>query len=70
MLELQGKPLPKATILGIIPQHVTFEMALSDTLMEAFKGYINVGLEFLKKEGVKATPPKKNSSLWRRSLRM
>ena len=28
MLELQGKPLPKATILGMVPQHVTFDMAL------------------------------------------
>jgi hydrogenase maturation protease len=63
MLELQGKPLPKTTILGIIPQHVTFEMALSDTLMEAFQGFINVALEFLKKERVKATPKKEQLSL-------
>jgi len=32
-------------------------------LMEAFKGYINVALEFLKKEGVKATPKKEQLSL-------
>lgn len=56
MLELQGKPLPKATILGIVPQHVTFEMDLSKTFHDAFEGYIKTALHFLKKEGVEATP--------------
>jgi hydrogenase maturation protease len=55
MLELQGKPQPKATILGMVPQHVTFEIALSQTITEAFEGYINVALNFLKKEGIEAT---------------
>ena len=54
MLELQGKPQPKATILGIVPQHVTFDMALSDTITDAFEGYIKVALNFLKKEGIEA----------------
>jgi len=56
MLELQGKPQPKATILGIIPQHVTFEIDLSDTLKEAFNDYITVAINYLKKEGIQATP--------------
>jgi len=51
MLELQGKELPKATVLGIVPQHITFDIDLSDTLKEAFDGYIKVALNFLKKEG-------------------
>ena len=55
MLELQGKIQPKATILGIIPQHITFEMGLSQTITEAFEGYINIALNFLKKEGIEAT---------------
>ena len=52
MLELQGKELPRATILGIIPKHITFDIDLSDTLKEAFDGYIKVALDFLKKEGI------------------
>ena len=63
MLELQGKPQPKATILGIIPHHVTFEIELSDTLKEAFDGYINVALNYLKKEGIEATLKEKITSL-------
>jgi hydrogenase maturation protease len=55
MLELQGKPQPNATILGMIPHHVTFDIALSDTIKEAFNGYIQVALKFLKKEGIEAT---------------
>jgi len=54
MLELQGKPQPKATILGIVPQHVTFDMALSQTITDAFDGYIKVALDFLKQEGIEA----------------
>ena len=63
MLELQGKPLPDATVLGIVPQHVTFEMALSETLTEAFEGYVNVALKFLRDAGVEATPQSKRVSL-------
>jgi len=54
MLELQGKPQPKTTILGIVPQHVTFDMALSQTITDAFDGYIKVALNFLKQEGIEA----------------
>jgi hydrogenase maturation protease len=63
MLELQGKPQPKATILGMIPHHVTFEIALSKTIEEAFDGYIKVALNFLKKEGIEATPKEHTYSL-------
>ena len=63
MLELQGKDQPKATILGIIPQHVTFDMALSSTLEEAFEGYINVALNYLKKEGIEAIQNEKITTL-------
>ena len=54
MLELQGKPVPKTTILGIVPQHVTFDIALSQTITDAFNGYIQTALNFLKKEGIAA----------------
>jgi hydrogenase maturation protease len=63
MLELQGKELPKATVLGIVPQHVTFEIDLSQTLKEAFEGYIRVALNFLKQEGIEAIQKEKNLSL-------
>ena len=52
MLELQGKNLPKATVLGIVPAEITFEIDLSKTLKDAFDGYIKVALNFLKKEGI------------------
>ena len=54
MLELQGKPLPEATILGMVPQHITFEIALSQTVEKAFEGYIDTALNFLKKKGIEA----------------
>lgn len=63
MLELQGKPVPKATILGIIPQHITFDMALSETMTEAFKRYINVALNYLGKEGIEAIQKEDITSL-------
>jgi len=63
MLELQGKPLPYTTVLGIIPHHITFEMDLSSTLKEAFEGYINVALKFLKDAGVEVVPKEERVSL-------
>jgi len=63
MLELQGKPLPKAAILGMVPKHVTFDMALSDTVTNAFDGYIKVALNFLKQEGIEAIQNTKSVSL-------
>ena len=63
MLELQGKPTPNATILGIVPHHITFEIDLSVEIKEAFDGYIKVALNFLKKAGVEATKNSKIVSL-------
>ena len=48
MLELQGEPLPEAFVLGIVPEEVTFDIALSQTLKDAFEGYIEVVLNKLK----------------------
>ena len=63
MLELQGKPLPDTTVLGIIPAHITFEMALSDTLTQAFEGYIKTALRFLEKQGIESAPKETPVSL-------
>ncbi|MCB4762054.1 MAG: HyaD/HybD family hydrogenase maturation endopeptidase [Sulfurovum sp.] len=49
MLELQGKPVPQALIIGIVPAEVTFDFALSDPLRNAFEGYISVVLQYLDK---------------------
>lgn len=52
MLELQGKPVPKALVLGIIPFEVTFDITLSDTIKKAFIDYISVALQYLEKHGI------------------
>ena len=62
MLELQGKNLPVVTVLGIVPNHITFDIDLSSILKEAFDGYINVVLNFLKKEGIDTYLKKKRVS--------
>ncbi len=49
MLELQGKDVPEAFVVGIVPAEVTFDIALSQELMDAFEGYIKVVLHTLKK---------------------
>ncbi len=61
MLELQGKEIPEATILGIIPDEVTFDIALSGTVIDAFDGYIKVALNHLEKHGI--TSRKKESHI-------
>ncbi len=40
MLELQGKKLPNATVIGIIPQEVNLTIGLSHPLKEHFDDYI------------------------------
>ncbi len=63
MLELQGKDIPTATILGIIPHHITFEINLSNTLKEKFNAYIKTALNYLNKNGITATPKEQQISL-------
>ncbi len=55
MLDMQAKKRPKANIIGIIPQEITFEFALSERLTEAFDGYIKVILADLQSKGFEAT---------------
>jgi hydrogenase maturation protease len=52
MMELQGKEIPKAIVIGMVPKEVTFEFGLSYEVVDAFKGYISVILQYLSKEGV------------------
>ena len=55
MMELQGKEIPEAIVIGIVPQEVTFAFGLSDALIEAFDGYISVVLQYLKKHDISYT---------------
>ena len=55
MLELQGKEVPEAIVIGIIPGEVTFEFGLSQELIDGFEGYISVVLQYLQKHNYECT---------------
>lgn len=55
MLDLQDLPRPKSNIIAIIPEEITFEFALSQTLTKAFDGYINTILADLSSKDIQAT---------------
>ncbi|MDQ7085612.1 MAG: hydrogenase maturation protease [Sulfurovum sp.] len=63
MLELQGKAIPTAMVLGIVPDEVTFDFGLSKALTNAFDGYISVALQYLSKHGIRHTKKESNTSL-------
>lgn len=63
MLELQGKELPEAYVIGIVPAEVTFDIALSEELMDAFDGYIKVVLHKLKSYDISAEKKESTVSL-------
>ena len=52
MMELQGKEIPEAIVIGIVPTEVTFAFGLSEEIIEAFDGYISVVLQYLRKHGI------------------
>ncbi len=52
MMELQGKEIPEAIVIGIVPTEVTFAFGLSEEIIEAFDGYISVVLQYLHKHGI------------------
>ena len=52
MMELQGKEVPEAIVIGIVPAEVTFTFGLSDEIVDAFEGYISVVLQYLSKHGI------------------
>jgi len=63
MMELQGKEIPEAIVIGIIPAEVTFEFGLSKEVIDAFEGYISVVLQYLSKQGIEHTKKEKYTSL-------
>ena len=52
ILELMGKPTPKSSVLGIIPEVIDVEIGLSNLMFEKFDIYIDTLLSILKKEGI------------------
>ena len=52
MMELQGKKIPEAIVIGIVPAEVTFAFGLSDEIIEAFERYLHVVLQYLSKHGI------------------
>ncbi len=63
MMELQGKEVPKAIVIGIVPAEVTFEFGLSNELTEAFEGYISVVLQYLQKHNIECQRKEKTIKL-------
>jgi len=63
MLELQGKTVPTAIVIGIVPDEITFEFALSQTLTDAFEGYISVVLQYLSKHDIDHTEKETTTTL-------
>jgi len=63
MMELQGKEIPEAIVIGIVPAEVTFSFGLSQEIIEAFEGYISVVLQYLSKQGIEHTKKDNCSTL-------
>ena len=63
MMELQGKVVPEAIVIGIVPEEVTFEFGLSPEIVVAFEGYISVVLQYLAKQGIEYTKQEEVTSL-------
>lgn len=61
MMELQGKKIPEAMVIGIVPEEVTFEFGLSKALLNTFESYISVVLQYLRKQNI--THSKKKDSI-------
>ena len=52
MMEMQGKEIPQAIVIGIVPAEVTFAFGLSPEIVDAFEGYISVVLQYLSKHHI------------------
>ncbi len=63
IMELQGKEVPQAIVIGIVPAEVTFEFGLSQELTEAFESYISVVLQYLQKHNIEYQRKEKTITL-------
>lgn len=63
MLELMGKPLPRSSVLGIIPETLEVHIGLTPRLEACFSAYIEALLEILKKEQITVAAKAQSVSL-------
>jgi len=56
MLELMGKPLPEASVIGIVPQTIDVRIGLTDPLRAAFENYVNAIVKLLRAARIDVTP--------------
>lgn len=63
MMELQGKEIPEAIVIGIVPAEVRFDFGLSLEITNAFESYISVILQYLSKQGINYIPKENKTSL-------
>ena len=63
MMELQGKEIPQAIVIGIVPAEVTFAFGLSKEIIDAFEGYISVVLQYLHKHNIEHTQKENTTTL-------
>ncbi|MDF1874813.1 HyaD/HybD family hydrogenase maturation endopeptidase [Sulfurimonas sp. SAG-AH-194-I05] len=63
MMELQGKELPQAIVIGIVPAEVSFAFGLSSEIIDAFDDYISVVLQYLQKEGIQHSQTSSTTTL-------
>jgi len=52
MLELMDKPLPRSSILGIVPKTVEVHIGLTPLMEKRFESYIQTILSIITKEGI------------------
>ncbi len=63
MLELQGKELPNATVIGIVPQEIDLHVGLSAPLKEHFDDYIKTVISAITELDFKIEKREKQYSL-------
>ncbi len=52
MIELLGHTMPRTHVIGIIPQEITFEIGLSETLSAKAEAFINTAIAHLRESGI------------------
>ncbi|WP_297440356.1 hydrogenase maturation protease [Sulfurimonas sp.] len=63
ILELMDKPIPKSSVLGIIPDIINVEIGLSDLMYQKFDIYIETLVKIIKKEGIIVTKKTNETSV-------
>lgn len=63
MLELQGKELPNAAVIGIVPQEIDLQIGLSASLKEHFNDYVKTIISAIIKLDFKVGKRKEQYSL-------